>query len=205
MTKAQTLPVIFVEEGALAKAGLPDGHAAWAKANGFSGQRGKLLALPGADGAVAGYLFGTGEAAERSALVAGLAGAALGEGEYRLEGAYGDATLAALGFRLGTYRFDRYRKGKSAPILAVPDAADAGEVDPPDRGGVPGSRSHQHPAQRSGARRFRARNPRLRHRPQYELQGHRRRRVAGRQFPHDPRRRPRQHRSAAPDRHELGQ
>jgi leucyl aminopeptidase len=128
MKKAQTLPVIFVEEGALAQAGLSDAHAAWAAANGFTGQRGRLLALPGEAGAVAGHLFGIGEAAERSALVAGLAAAALGEGTYRLEGAYGDPTLAALGFRLGAYRFDRYRKGKPVPQLILPDAADGDEV-----------------------------------------------------------------------------
>jgi leucyl aminopeptidase len=36
--------------------------------------------------------------------------------------------LAALGFRLGAYRFSRYRKGKPAPTLAPVEGADAAEV-----------------------------------------------------------------------------
>jgi leucyl aminopeptidase len=90
MSKAKTLPVIFVGEGDLAATNLPTPQRAWAEANGFSGQRGRLLALPEAGGALSGYLFGTGADAGRPALVAGLAGAALTEGIYRLEGAYGD-------------------------------------------------------------------------------------------------------------------
>lgn len=129
MSKAKTLPVIFVGEGDLAAANLPAPQRAWAEANGFSGQRGRLLALPEAGGALSGYLFGTGADAGRPALVAGLAGAALAEGIYRLEGAYGDPTLAAVGFRLGAYRYDRYRQGKPAPVLTNPADADGGEVD----------------------------------------------------------------------------
>ena len=53
----------------------------------------------------------------------GLAAAALEPGRYRLEGAYGDPTLAALGFRLGAYRFDRYREAQEpAPSSTTPRA-----------------------------------------------------------------------------------
>src|SRR3546814_781769 len=40
MPKAPVLPLICVEEGGLAAANLSATHAAWAQANGFSGQRG---------------------------------------------------------------------------------------------------------------------------------------------------------------------
>ncbi|WP_332701582.1 leucyl aminopeptidase family protein [Devosia sp.] len=129
MAKASIIPLICVEEGALVAADLPAMHGAWAAANGFTGQRGRLLAVPAADGSLAAYLFGIGKQANRPALVTGLAGAALGPGRYRLEGAYGDPTLAAIGFRLGAYRYDRYREGKPAPVLAGPGRADAAEVD----------------------------------------------------------------------------
>ncbi|MFN4210559.1 MAG: leucyl aminopeptidase family protein [Devosia sp.] len=129
MAKASIIPVICVEEGSLAAAELPPMHGAWAAANGFTGQRGRLLALPEADGGLAAYLFGLGKPASRPALVTGLAGASLAAGRYRLEGAYGDPTLAAIGFRLGAYRYDRYREGKPAPELAGPGRADAAEVD----------------------------------------------------------------------------
>lgn len=129
MPKAPSIPLTCVEEGALAKVGLPEAPLAWANANGFTGQRGRLLALPGAEGVLAGYLFGTGDAAERPALVTGLAGAALAPGHYRLEGDYGDPTLAAIGFRLGAYRYQHYCSGKVAPTLAAPSGADTAEVD----------------------------------------------------------------------------
>ena len=106
MAKARILPLICVEEGGLPEAGLSATHSVWAAANGFAGQRGRLLALPGDNGALDGYLFGTGEAAGRPALVTGIAGAALGPGSFRLEGVYGDPTLASIGFRLGGSRSD---------------------------------------------------------------------------------------------------
>lgn len=129
MAEAGSIPLICVEEGGLDAASLSATHLAWASANGFAGQRGRLLPLPGADGAVMGYLFGMGAKGDRPALVIGLAGAALGAGTYALQGAFGDATMAAIGFRLGAYRFDRYRDGKPAPQLVMPTEADAGEVE----------------------------------------------------------------------------
>ena len=129
MPKAPVIPLICVEEEGLAAAGLSPAHSAWAEANGFAGQRGRLLPLPAADGGLAAQLFGMGKSEDRPALLTGLAGAALASGNYRLEGAYGDPTLAALGFRLGAYRFDRYRAGKPAPTLAATSGADAAEVD----------------------------------------------------------------------------
>ncbi|SDG61009.1 leucyl aminopeptidase family protein [Pelagibacterium luteolum] len=125
----QTLPIICVAEGGLDAATLSPANAAWASANGFSGQTGKLLALPGENGALGGYLFGLGAEKYRSPLVLGLAAAALEGGTFRLEGDFGDPTLAALAFRLGAYGFDRYAKGKPRPTLELPDGADGTEVD----------------------------------------------------------------------------
>jgi len=128
MAQPRTTPVILVEEGGLKAAGLGRPQAQWASANGFTGQRGRLLALPSETGALAGYLFGVGAKASRPVLVTGIAGATLEPGRYRLEGALGDPTYAALGFRLGAYRFDRYRKSRTLPELALPAGADASEV-----------------------------------------------------------------------------
>src|SRR5690606_18833665 len=77
----------------------------------------------------AGYLFGLGETVDRSPLVAGLAAASLPAGAYRLEGAFGDPTLAALGFRLGAYGYDRYQKPVERPVLELPEGADTAEID----------------------------------------------------------------------------
>lgn len=126
---SKLLPVTCIAENELAAAPLSDAHRAWASANGFSGQSGKLLALPDGEGGLAGYAFGLGAAQNRSALVTGLAAAALPAGRYRLEGEIGDPTLAALGFRLGAYRFDRYTKTKERPELELPEGADGDEVE----------------------------------------------------------------------------
>src|SRR5699024_2667158 len=75
-----------------------------------------------------GYLFGTGAPATRPVFVTGLAGAALEARRYRLEGAMPDPTYAALGFRLGAYRYDQYRTKKDLPELQLPKGADAAEV-----------------------------------------------------------------------------
>ena len=125
---AKILPIQFVPEGKSLPKALDAVQRKWARANGFSGQRGRLLALPDASGALAGYLFGIGAAEGRPGLVAGLASAALEAGRYRLEGDIGEPTLAALGFRLGAYRFDRYRKPQDRPELAEPKEADSAEV-----------------------------------------------------------------------------
>lgn len=130
MASHPILPVTFVTEGAVADlGGLSQAHRHWAAQNGFTGQRGRLLALPGKEGALAGYLFGIGPDAGRPAFVAGLAGSALPEGRYRLEGDLADPTLAAIAFRLGAYRFERYRTARPGPELVVPGRADADEVE----------------------------------------------------------------------------
>ncbi|OAM78262.1 leucyl aminopeptidase family protein [Devosia elaeis] len=129
MANPVTIPLKFVAEGGLDGAGLDARGAAWAAAQNFSGQRGRLLAVPDEDGGLSVWLFGTGPVEGRAPFLAGLAAAALPEGSYRLEGEYGDPTLAAIAFRLGAYRFDRYREAKLAPTLVLPAGADAAEVD----------------------------------------------------------------------------
>jgi len=129
MTRTQPQTITCIAEGELDAAGLSPAHAAWARANGFTGQRGKLLPLPGGQGELAGYAFGLGAQANRPKLVTGLAASVLEPGDYRLAGKFGDPTLAALGFRLGAYRFDRYRKHRDPLSLALPEGADAAEVE----------------------------------------------------------------------------
>jgi leucyl aminopeptidase len=127
-TTAQPTAIICVAPGGLDGAGLDPAARAWAVANEFDGERGRLLPLPGANGTLGAYLFGLGAAEDRSPLVLGLAGAKLAPGQYRLAGDFGDPTQAAIAFQLGAYRFTRYKTGKPAPTLALPEGADAAEV-----------------------------------------------------------------------------
>jgi len=128
MAKSKSLPLIAVEQEAL-PATLTAADLQWAKANGFTGQRGRLLALPGEGGGLGGHLFGLGKPDDRPALLLGQAAAALEPGKYKLAGSFGDPTLAAVAFRLGAYRFDRYRKPRDPVVLEPVEGADAAEVD----------------------------------------------------------------------------
>ena len=93
MADSTPIPLICVGEGGTASA-LDPRQQRWAAANGFAGQRGRLLALPDEAGNVAAYLFGLGPEADRPPLVLGLAGAAVDAGAYLLAGNPGDPTLA---------------------------------------------------------------------------------------------------------------
>jgi leucyl aminopeptidase len=100
--------------------------AAWAKANGFSGEAGRALLVPGEDGSVASALFGTGEGANRAALAAGALAKTLPEGDWHFSTAPDSPTLATLGVLLGSYVFTRYGKKPGKAIrLARPAGADA--------------------------------------------------------------------------------
>ncbi|MAN75749.1 MAG: leucyl aminopeptidase [Rhizobiales bacterium] len=125
----KTTPIICVAENGIDAANISAAQKAWARNNDFSGQSGKLLALPDVDGNIEAHLFGLGPDANRSALILGLAASALPAGLYRLEGSFGDPTLAALGFRLGAYGFDRYSKSKERPVLELPEGAEAQEIE----------------------------------------------------------------------------
>lgn len=129
MSETSSTPLYLVPEGGLDAAPISSAHKTWARANGFNGQRARLVSLPDAEGGIAGVLFGTGKPEGRSPFVAGLAAAALQTGTYSLAGEVGDPTLAAIGFRLGAYRFDRYRESQTTPSLVLPHSADADEVD----------------------------------------------------------------------------
>ncbi|MFD1883764.1 leucyl aminopeptidase family protein [Paracoccus pacificus] len=108
----------------------------WAGKAQFTGAAGKLCLLPGADGGLAGALFGMGPrraAADRPArdrFPLARAVAQLPAGVWHLAGADGpdfDPEMAALGWLLGQYAFDRYKpsSGDSRAMLKAPAGADA--------------------------------------------------------------------------------
>ncbi|MBB4657730.1 leucyl aminopeptidase family protein [Parvularcula dongshanensis] len=80
----------------------------------FEGGLGQVLALQDE------VLVGTGDGSEPLAL--GAAAAALGEGDYRVEGETGHLDLLA--WALGAYRYERYKKGAPVPTLILPAGAD---------------------------------------------------------------------------------
>lgn len=98
----------------------------WANNNGFKGKAGQVLKLPGTGGELAAVLFGT--KGMETALETGRLPSSLPKGRYHLDGDFGGAYLANLGWLLGAYSFDRYRdtnKGEAELVLS-PDVDRAG-------------------------------------------------------------------------------
>ena len=112
---------------------LDDRARAWATAQGFEAQAGRVLTIPDADGGIAAAAVGLGGAKDRARkrFVLGGARSALPDGTWRLEGTFDDAGLAeaALGWLMAGYRFDRYAKN-AAPkaMLVAPDGVDAARL-----------------------------------------------------------------------------
>lgn len=105
----------------------------WVGGHGFTGAAGTTLTVPGADGARLYVLHGY-SPAEPLWAIAGLPDA-LAAGTYRpqvtgAELSAEQATQLALGWRLGSYSFSRYKERKApAAVLLWPERADRGEVD----------------------------------------------------------------------------
>ncbi len=123
----ESLPIRLVAGDGLEAAELSPQETAWARANGFSGETGRTLVVPGADGALAGALFGTGKGDGTLAL--GALARALPQGDWHFAAPPADPELAALALVLGGYVFTRYgRKPGRALRLALPQGADVDRV-----------------------------------------------------------------------------
>ncbi|EXL10215.1 leucyl aminopeptidase family protein [Aquamicrobium defluvii] len=126
---AGALPVHLVGKDGLESSGLSPQALAWAKANGFTGEAGKTLVLPGEDGKIGGALFGLGDGSKGALALGSLAGS-LPEGDWRLQGRLDKPELAALAIALGGYVFTRYGKKPGRALrLALPDGVDAGRLE----------------------------------------------------------------------------
>ncbi|WP_420392684.1 leucyl aminopeptidase family protein [Acuticoccus sp.] len=105
---------------------LPSEHATFARANDFDGAQGAVLALPDPAGRIAMVLVGVGDGSDPFAS-AGLS--RFPSGAFALGEGWADPTAAALGFLLGLYRYDNYRKrSPRAPQLVAPDGVDVTDV-----------------------------------------------------------------------------
>ncbi|AZO09863.1 MULTISPECIES: leucyl aminopeptidase family protein [unclassified Mesorhizobium] len=121
------LPVHLVRKDRLETVGLPEAAMAWARANGFSGEAGRTLILPGEHGAIAGALFGTGDG--ENALAVGALARSLPEGDWYFAQDLPQPDLAALALLLGGYSFTRYgKKPGKASRFALPAGADGRHV-----------------------------------------------------------------------------
>lgn len=100
----------------------------WAKASGFSGGFGEVMAVPGADGSLRCLCLGIGDGSRPfcAGALAGVSRAPVLRLEHHDQL---DMHLAAVGFGLGAYRFTAYRKASSQPpVLHMPDGVDGDGV-----------------------------------------------------------------------------
>ncbi|MEO1266018.1 MAG: hypothetical protein AAFV26_09965, partial [Pseudomonadota bacterium] len=126
------IPVVAGEHEAVP--GLSDAQRAWVQANAFTGTTGSVLPVPGEDGGIACALAGIGAADSGDpcgpAIVnIGRAAALLPAGAYRLQCAAEDATLGAIAYGLGAYRFQDFKASTvELARIAIPAEADAAKV-----------------------------------------------------------------------------
>jgi leucyl aminopeptidase len=102
--------------------------ATFAERCGFQPKAGSMQLLPNEAGALAGVLFGVDEAnaPTRDPFGPGKLATSLPEGVYRFANPPQDADLAALGFLLALYRYDRFKADRGPkPRLVAPDEVDA--------------------------------------------------------------------------------
>ncbi len=125
---AASRPVYLVSTDDLPASGADPAACAWAHANGFTGARGAVLPIPGADGALAGAFLGLGETTP-SPLDIGKLARALPTGDWHFATAPKDPGLAALALLMGGYAFTRYGTRLTPEIaFAAPEGADPEEA-----------------------------------------------------------------------------
>jgi leucyl aminopeptidase len=121
-------PIYFVAKDRLEESGLDARALQWAKANGFSGEAGRVLLLPDEAGGISGALLGIGNGGDGQ-LTAGSLGKSLPEGTWRLASETADAERILIGLMLGNYAFTKYgKKAGRALRIVTPDGVDAARM-----------------------------------------------------------------------------
>jgi leucyl aminopeptidase len=125
---ARALPIVALRNATLESflAGQPASTRAWVTAHAWTAAPGTALLVPGTDGHPVMALAGIGDDTDPLALAH--LPMALPEGTYRLQRDHGvalDPARALLGWGLGGYQFDRYRKPARNPARLALDVAAA--------------------------------------------------------------------------------
>jgi leucyl aminopeptidase len=125
----KSLPVYAVTQSDLESDRLDPRHRDWARAVGFRAESGSLLLLPGSGGQLSGALFGLGKTPPDTPYATGKLARTLPAGMWHVQTASLAPDQVALGFGLGSYRFEAYRKADApAARLVMPDECDGADV-----------------------------------------------------------------------------
>jgi leucyl aminopeptidase len=124
-----TLPIFAVTPAHIETATIDPIALDWAKKAGFRADIGSLLLIPTAEGHLGGALFGLGTNPSEQPYITGKLARSLPAGNWHIETAPLTANRLALGFGLGSYRFDKYKSEKTAaPTLMIPHDADGADI-----------------------------------------------------------------------------
>lgn len=125
----ETLPIFAVTPAHIETGSIEPVALDWARKAGFKADTGSVLLVPSADGHLGGALFGLGKRPSDSPFLTGKLARTLPAGAWHVETAPLTANRLALGFGLGSYRFDRYKSEKApGPTLMIPQDADAADI-----------------------------------------------------------------------------
>jgi leucyl aminopeptidase len=125
----KTLPIFAVTPAHIETGTIDPVALDWAIKTGYKADSGSLLLIPASDGQLGGALFGLGSNPSEQPYLTGRLARALPAGDWHIETAPLTANRLALGFGLGSYRFERYKSEKSvAPTLMIPRDADAADI-----------------------------------------------------------------------------
>ena len=128
-----SVPILFVTAANFDRTieDVDDRERIFVRAAGYEPKPGRYLAVPAADGNLAGILFGLENAdyPVKDLFRPGQLSGLLPPGAYRFANAPHDARLAALAFALGAYQFTRYRKADVRNVrLVLPDGVDGDDL-----------------------------------------------------------------------------
>ncbi len=129
-TKAgETLPIFAVTPAQIEAGTLDPVALAWARKSHFKADPGALVLVPTADGQLGGALFGLGKNPSETPYITGKLARTLPPGDWHIETAPLSPNRLLLGFGLGSYRYEKYKK-ESAPAatLHIPKSADEGHI-----------------------------------------------------------------------------
>ena len=125
----KTLPIFAVTPAHIELGAIDPIALDWARKTGFKAESGAVLLIPSDDGHLGGALFGLGANPSEAPFLTGKLARTLPAGKWHIETAPLTANRLALGYGLGSYRFDRYKKASSeAPTLMIPADADAADI-----------------------------------------------------------------------------
>ncbi len=127
---AASRPVYAVTPVDLEAGSLPARVGEWAKAAGFKAESGAVLLVPGASGDLESALFGLGAEPTDAPFATGKLARSLPAGDWHIVTSALAAEKLALGFGLGAYAFNRYRKDKPQEArLALGEGVDSADLE----------------------------------------------------------------------------